>query len=130
MVSVFRVQRAISWAVAFMLALGIATTAAAEPPPWARHRGWHGHRGYDEAYVYGNYYREPVVVTPAPVVIEQYDYVPARPAPAFTMQGPAFTNESGQYCREYSAKVNVGGAIRNSYGTACQQPDGAWRMMN
>ena len=36
---------------------------------------------------------------------------------------------NGVYCREYTQPVMIGGVRRNSYGTACQQPDGSWRII-
>lgn len=35
--------------------------------------------------------------------------------------------ESGEYCREYTTTVMVGGRPQNAYGTACRQPDGSWK---
>lgn len=32
------------------------------------------------------------------------------------------------YCREYTQRVRVGGHLQEGYGTACQQPDGSWRI--
>ncbi len=37
---------------------------------------------------------------------------------------------SGEYCREYQAKASVGGRITDTYGTACRQPDGSWKLIN
>lgn len=37
-----------------------------------------------------------------------------------------YQNSSGQYCREYSQTINVGGRVERGYGTACRQPDGTW----
>lgn len=37
---------------------------------------------------------------------------------------------SGEYCREYTAKATVGGKPVDSYGTACRQPDGSWKLIN
>ena len=37
---------------------------------------------------------------------------------------------SGQYCREYQQTISVGGKQQSGYGTACQQPDGTWKVMN
>ena len=34
----------------------------------------------------------------------------------------------GVYCREYQQTVTVGGETQNAYGTACRQPDGAWKV--
>lgn len=37
---------------------------------------------------------------------------------------------AGRYCREYQQTVTVGGQTESAYGTACQQPDGSWEIMN
>jgi surface antigen len=37
--------------------------------------------------------------------------------------------EEGQYCREYQAHIRVDGELKNSYGTACRQPDGQWKIV-
>ena len=37
---------------------------------------------------------------------------------------------SGQYCREFQHEVIVGGQKEQAYGTACQQPDGSWRVLS
>jgi surface antigen len=36
---------------------------------------------------------------------------------------------SGEYCREYQNTVQIGGRGEQSYGTACRQPDGSWRVV-
>jgi surface antigen len=43
--------------------------------------------------------------------------------PTRTYQEP-----SGQYCREYEQDIIVGGKTEKSYGTACRQADGSWRI--
>ena len=45
-----------------------------------------------------------------------------------TPQAPYKTSE-GQYCREYTQSINVGGQTKNGYGTACRQPDGSWQII-
>lgn len=40
-----------------------------------------------------------------------------------------YQNNSGQYCREYSQKVTVGGRTQEAYGTACRQSDGTWQIV-
>jgi len=35
---------------------------------------------------------------------------------------------SGGYCREYQQEIIVGGEPQKSYGTACRQPDGSWKV--
>jgi surface antigen len=37
--------------------------------------------------------------------------------------------QSGAYCREYQTTVTVGGREQLAYGTACQQPDGSWKVV-
>lgn len=37
---------------------------------------------------------------------------------------------SGAYCREYQHTVTINGQSQNAYGTACQQPDGSWKIVN
>jgi surface antigen len=36
---------------------------------------------------------------------------------------------SGAYCREYQNTVTIGGQLQKSYGTACRQPDGSWKVL-
>lgn len=38
--------------------------------------------------------------------------------------------ESGSYCREFQQTVYIGGKEESAYGTACQQPDGTWQIVN
>lgn len=40
-----------------------------------------------------------------------------------------YQSESGQYCREYHSTVTIDGEENKSYGTACRQPDGTWKIM-
>ncbi len=35
---------------------------------------------------------------------------------------------TGAYCREYQTEVIVGGEAQVGYGTACQMPDGDWKI--
>jgi len=37
--------------------------------------------------------------------------------------------QSGEYCREFQSEIVVGGQREKGYGTACQQPDGSWKIM-
>ena len=37
---------------------------------------------------------------------------------------------NGQYCREYHQKITVGGQTETSYGTACRQADGTWKVQS
>ncbi len=35
-----------------------------------------------------------------------------------------------EYCREFQTEITVGGQKEKSYGTACRQPDGSWKIVN
>lgn len=37
---------------------------------------------------------------------------------------------AGRYCREFQQTVSIGGGTEQAYGTACQQPDGAWEVVS
>ena len=39
-------------------------------------------------------------------------------------------NGDGQYCREYLAQATINGRPVTTHGTACRQPDGAWKLMS
>jgi len=41
-----------------------------------------------------------------------------------------FQNPNGAYCREYQQQIFIDGRPQQSYGTACRQPDGSWRVVN
>jgi hypothetical protein len=58
----------------------------------------------------------PVYYAPPPVVY--------APAPTAYVPAPATQN-----CREYQTTIQVNGQPQQSYGTACQQPDGTWRIV-
>lgn len=38
--------------------------------------------------------------------------------------------QTNAYCREYQTTVVIGGQEQSAYGTACQQPDGSWKVVN
>ncbi len=43
---------------------------------------------------------------------------------------PAYQKPTGEYCREYTQTVTVGGQTETAVGTACRNPDGTWRIVN
>jgi surface antigen len=59
-----------------------------------------------------------VVQAPPPVVAQPVQAVAARPA----------YDQSN--CREYTSTITVAGQPSQQVGTACQQPDGSWRIVN
>lgn len=64
-----------------------------------------------------------------------------QPGQSFPWQNPQSGNsgvvtpsnyyraDNGQYCREYTQKISVGGKTQEGYGTACRQPDGSWQVV-
>ena len=49
----------------------------------------------------------------------------APPAPP-----PIYVDQEAQtYCRPYSQQIIIDGQTQESYGTACLEPDGTWRIM-
>jgi surface antigen len=40
-----------------------------------------------------------------------------------------FKNNQGQYCREYTQTIVVGGKQEKAYGKACRKPDGQWEIV-
>ncbi|NBX03502.1 MAG: glycine zipper 2TM domain-containing protein [Alphaproteobacteria bacterium] len=40
-----------------------------------------------------------------------------------------YQNSQGQYCREYSQNIVVGGKSEQGFGKACRQPDGSWQIV-
>jgi surface antigen len=50
----------------------------------------------------------------------QYQMVPVK----------SYQTQSGAYCREYQTTATIGGEAQQTYGTACRQPDGQWKLMN
>ena len=41
-----------------------------------------------------------------------------------------YQTATGQYCREYTQTITIGGEKHKSYGTACRESDGSWRIVN
>jgi hypothetical protein len=82
-------------------------------------------------YSYGPYYRPyhhsyyrptRVVYAPQPVYVQpQVVYINDS-------NSRAVSSNDGRYCREYQTISKVGGASRQTYGTACMQPDGSWEI--
>lgn len=41
-----------------------------------------------------------------------------------------YKQASGEYCREYTAQSDINGRMQTTYGTACRQEDGSWKIKN
>lgn len=42
---------------------------------------------------------------------------------------PEAQARGGDYCREYTEKIRIGGQWENGYGTVCLQEDGSWKIV-
>ena len=97
----------------------------------SHHRWQHPHFGPSVIYR-----PAPVVyVEPAPAVVYESSvvrtpvrYVESSSLVADPASEPYYSQE-GQLCREYQSTGWVGGRQSQIYGTACLQPDGAWRVI-
>jgi hypothetical protein len=56
--------------------------------------------------------------------------IPFLAVMAITHTGTARADYGGQYCREYTKTIRVGGVLKSAYGTACLQPDGDWKIVS
>ena len=41
-----------------------------------------------------------------------------------------YQQASGEFCREYTQTIEVGGQTEEAFGTACRQPDGSWKIVS
>lgn len=71
--------------------------------------------------------RHPAVVVVEPAPLPPPVMVVTPPASTVVAQ-PATTSTA--YCREFQTTVLVNGQPQPSYGTACRQPDGAWKIVS
>ena len=121
------------------------SSAAADSFAFSYSTGQYGpyHGPYhDHPYWGPRYHSSVVVVSPPPVYYPPPPavvYVPVPVAPAAPVVTPTvdatpssvpYRTADGQYCREYTTTTRVDGVPRSSYGTACLQPDGSWRIVN
>jgi surface antigen len=99
-----------------------------------------GGYGYSAPVYYGSAYQPNYVAPYAPPPSQTVYY--AEPAatyqpvayqedsPVYVSGGYAGTgaNTQQQYCREYTQRITINGKVQETYGTACLQPDGRWRI--
>lgn len=150
--------RATAIALAAATSMTLAAPAFADGRHHGGGWGWSGERhggGYDRGYRHGHRdnddglaavaviggvllgaallsqaaqpaYSPPPQTVYAPPPAAYYGQAPIQAVPA----SEVYQSQSGQYCREYQSSVRVGGQMQYGYGTACQQPDGSWRVVN
>ena len=133
-----RLTRWAGTALALAVMASAPVPAAADNFSFGYSSGFGHHRHHHYPYWWGPrvvYAPPPVIVVPQPSVV----YGPPAPiyyqAPYQAPLSAAPTSQpyraaDGRLCREYQTTINVGGVMQPSYGTACQQPDGTWRIVN
>ena len=87
--------------------------------------GYYRHPRYYGAVVYPYYLNGVYVNDVYPADYEAPTVDPAPIAPPQTY----VDNDSGNYCRQFSQEIAINGQPSESYGTACLQPDGTWRVV-
>lgn len=75
------------------------------------------------------YYAPPPGYYYAPPPEPAYAYYPPQPAYAPPPPPTPVGSYSTANCREYSGTIVIDGVEQRSYGTACLQPDGTWRIV-
>lgn len=103
-------------------------------PGWDR--GRHYHRPPPRVIYYApppRYYQPPprVIYAPPPTVVyaDPPPVIYAPPVVATNVLPGGRLQQPAPYCREYQSTTTIGGQQIASYGTACQQPDGSWRIV-
>ena len=96
-------------------------------------RDWrpdYGHRRFDRfddhnrnVIIYQNRYYD--AMPESNRIIWNDDSTQNRVAPEQTV-----SDFDTRYCREYQKEVTIDGKIQQTFGTACRQPDGTWRIQN
>ena len=93
----------------------------------------HHHRHHWRAH-YGSYYHPYVAPHTSTVIYRDVIVEPQpilhSPAPLLANQASPSYSRGGQTCREYQSQATIGGRAQNTYGTACLQPDGVWRVVD
>lgn len=99
--------------------------------------GFYGHRHFrppHRAY-YRPYFRPyfppvvlapPIIYAPPPVYAVPVYQQPVQAVPTSDI----YRANNGQYCREFQSTANINGSVQATYGTACQDAGGTWRIVN
>lgn len=93
---------------------------------WRGHHHRHRHRrhgGISGLFVFD-------FSPPSRQVIVAPPSVYGPPPPVFLQPPPVYVQPRQAYCREYTSTVLVNGRPVESFGTACLQPDGSWRIVS
>lgn len=94
--------------------------------------GGYGYGYYPSYYAPSYYYEQNYVAPPAPpppsVVYVQPQVIEYREREPAHVEGGYVGAGSTPYCREFTQQIRIGNDVQESYGTACLQPDGSWRI--
>src|SRR5215471_20055041 len=101
--------------------VGAALTAAVPAKAGDHHSSFFFGFGFPVGGYYGPSYYAPTYAYPPP-----YAYGPAY---AYAPPAPQYQQQQG-YCREFQTTIVVDGHPQDAHGTACQQPDGTWQVVN
>jgi surface antigen len=88
---------------------------------------------YDQPTVYEPNYVAPYAPPPPSVVYLQPEVVYKQADNVYVSGGyvgdyDATPDADTHFCREYTQETRINGTIQESYGTACLQPDGTWKI--
>jgi hypothetical protein len=105
------------------LVVGAALTAA--PAQASGHHHSHSFFALSFGFPlgYGPAYGPAYAYPPAYAYEPYYGYAPYPPPPPQQASGQS-------YCREFQTTIVVDGRPQDAHGTACQQPDGTWQVVN
>lgn len=106
----------------FALVLSVIPLSAAQAYPGHHHR--HGHHHGSRGFVSFGMVGAPYYPAPAPVIYS------APPPVAYVQNDLPPAPEPDRYCREYQRDVYIDGRRQPAYGTACQEPDGSWKLVD
>jgi hypothetical protein len=121
--------------------VGVYPGYYAPPPPYYAYPYPYPYPSYPYSYPYAEPgpYGGPGYAPPPAAYAPPAAYPPPSAAPTPEPQSttnitytnrPAFTNSSGQTCREFSTTQMVNGAPQQALGTACRDASGQWRVAN
>ena len=84
------------------------------------HHAFFFHPGFFHPFFFGApFFSEPIALSP-PLAYPAYPYGQAYADPGYG---------SGGNCVQFQTTVVINGQPTPAWGTACQQPDGSWRMV-
>ncbi len=139
------------WFCRLILAVALSGPLVVVADPAAagrRHDDWYGrrhdhHRHYDRHHRHRRHHGSglsglfvfdfgPPPPPPRRVYVQPPPVIYQAPPPVLYQAPPpvVYRAPPQAYCREYTTTMMVGGRPVETYGTACMQPDGSWRIVS